>query len=72
MCHSIISLGLNILLNIRECLPERSGAQEHDVPLVLLTGSEPLVSAVEIVQDPQDSVALVKLQVVIVVSLWGW
>ena len=69
MCHPIISLVLNILLDIREGLPERCGTQEHDVPLVLLASPEPLVSAMEIVQDPQDSITLVKLQVVIVVSL---
>jgi len=41
------------------------------VPLILLASPEPLVSAMQIVQDAEHSVALVELQVVIVMSLWG-
>ena len=39
------------------------------MPLILLASPEPLVSAMQIVQDAEHSVALVELQVVIVMSL---
>jgi hypothetical protein len=37
---------LHVLLNIRESVPERSRAKEHDVPLIFLASSKALIRAV--------------------------
>ena len=58
-------------MSIRDKLPSWSKSLEYDVPLVGFVGSEHHISAMQVVHDANDPIALVELEVVEVMSLRG-